>query len=152
MKESLNNAVQDEIRSARRMCACGCHGGMPAIGLPFCCPCQDRNQNQLPIDLERKPLQIFPQAILDDIKDDIKRLFRWINDLSELRHETNQNEGCTRAKVENDIIPALERQNEVNNSFSIRIEHAHERIANAQERMDDLQQRLQIHLQREYRY
>lgn len=42
-----------------------------------------------------------------ELKEDIKRLFRWCNDLSELRHETNQNEGCTRAKVENDLMPAV---------------------------------------------
>lgn len=41
------------------------------------------------------------------IKLSIDKLFRWLNDLSELRHETNQNEGCTRAKVENDLIPQV---------------------------------------------
>lgn len=44
-----------------------------------------------------------------ELKQDIEKLWRRFHDLSELRYETHQNEGCTRAKVENDILPEITR-------------------------------------------
>lgn len=43
----------------------------------------------------------------EEVYEEIKTLWRRVHDLSELRYETHQNEGCTRAKVENDLMPMV---------------------------------------------
>lgn len=79
-----------------------------AIGFMDKIPCDGiRPFQNIEDDYKRVNNQEPVLHLIQELQQEIKHIHRRINGLSELRHETNQNEGCTRAKVENDILPAL---------------------------------------------
>lgn len=45
---------------------------------------------------------------IKEIKESLQHLFDQVRDIRELRYQTSQNEGCTRAKVENDLMPKMD--------------------------------------------
>lgn len=76
------------------------------------------------------------QADMLGIKDGLNQLWRRLHDLSELRYETHQNEGCTRAKVENDLMPAV---SELRNSLG----NANGMILKQRDEIDLLEKRIE---------